>query len=135
MAERYDELVPLLDSSIAQARAAGDSGLLSLGLANRASLELRRGDLAAAEADTTADVARAEPALLVATLVEHGDLDEAEAELAALGPDAARGSLVAAVVRFARARLRVEQGRLEEALADFLAVGEELQRAQVASPS
>jgi tetratricopeptide (TPR) repeat protein len=51
-AERYDELVPLLDSSIAQARAAGDSGLLSLGLANRAWPELRRGALSGAEADT-----------------------------------------------------------------------------------
>ena len=35
LAERYGELVPLLDTAIAQARATGDSALLAVALANR----------------------------------------------------------------------------------------------------
>jgi DNA-binding CsgD family transcriptional regulator len=145
-AERYGELMPLLDASITRARAAGDSGLLALGLANRAWLELRRGDLRAAEADTRTALAATELpappmyrvlnlALLVETLVQRGELDRAEEELAPFDPEAERRSLIAAVVRFARGRLRAEQGRLAEALEDFLAVGDDLQRVQVSSPS
>ncbi len=49
--ERYGEVRPLLDESIAQARATGDSSRLAMALANRAWLALRRGDPSAAEAD------------------------------------------------------------------------------------
>ena len=52
-----------------------------------------------------------------------GELDEAEAVLAAFGDAVESGSLTATVLRFARGRLRVEQGRLTEALDDFLGVG------------
>ena len=52
VAERYDELRPLLDESIAEARTSGDSGMLAIGLALRGWLALRLGDLTAAEVDT-----------------------------------------------------------------------------------
>jgi len=146
LTERYAEVEPLLEASIEQARAAGDSGVLSIGLANRAWLALRRGNLSAAEADTvtalTATELPAPPmyrvlnrALLVETLVERGNLDEAERELGALGEDAERRFLIATVARFARGRLRIEQGRVAEALADFIALGEALSSVQVVSPS
>ena len=44
-AERYAEVRPLLDASIAQARVTGDSSRLAVGLAPRGWLALRRGDL------------------------------------------------------------------------------------------
>src|SRR5206468_4227433 len=49
--ERYAQLRPLLDASIAQARATGDSTRLAMGLAVRSWLALRSGELSAAEAD------------------------------------------------------------------------------------
>ena len=58
VAERYDELRPLLDESIAQARATGDSGILAIGLALRGWLAFRLGDLIAAEIDTRLRSAR-----------------------------------------------------------------------------
>ena len=86
---------PLLDASIAQARATGDSSRLAVGLAHRGWLALRRGDLIAAEGDTRTALAAAElPAptlyrvlnggVLVKTLVEQGELDAAEQALAPL---------------------------------------------------
>ena len=48
-AERHAQVRPLLDASIAQARATGDSSRLAVGLAHRGWLALRRGDLIAAE--------------------------------------------------------------------------------------
>src|SRR5215211_4905502 len=44
-AERHAQVRPLLDASIAQARATGDSSRLAVGLAHRGWLALRRGDL------------------------------------------------------------------------------------------
>ena len=133
-AERYAQVRPLLDASIAQARATGDSGRLAIGLANRGWLALRRGDLSAAEGDTRTALAATElPApplyrvlnagVLVKALVDQGELDAAEEVLAPLDSEAESGSLTAAVLRFARGRLRVAQGRVAEGLEDFLAVG------------
>jgi DNA-binding CsgD family transcriptional regulator len=143
--ERYAELGPLLDDSIAHARAAGDSNRLAMGLANRGWLALRRGDLSAAEEDARTALAATElPAppmyrvlnatLLVETLVDQGDLDAAEQALAPIDPVTESGSLIAAVLRFARGRLRVAQGRAAEGLEDFLAVGALMNRALVSSP-
>jgi DNA-binding CsgD family transcriptional regulator len=144
-AERYAQVRPLLDASIAQARITGDSGRLSLGLATRGWLALRRGDLSAAEVDTRTALAATElPApplyrvlsggLLVRALVNQGELDAAEQELAPLDSEAEGGSLPAAVLRFARGRLRVGQGRSGEGLEDFLSVGDLLTRARVTCP-
>jgi DNA-binding CsgD family transcriptional regulator len=144
-AERYAQARPLLDASIAQARATGDSSRLSAGLATRGWLALRRGDLIAAEADArTALVAVELPAptlyrvlnggVLVKTLVEQGELDVAEQTLATLDSEAESGSIPAAVLRLGRGRLRVEQGRVAEGLEDFLAVGARLTSGLVTCP-
>ena len=143
--ERYAELGPLLDESVAQARATGDGGRLSVGLAHRGLLALRRGDLLAAEGDARIALAAAElPAsavyrllnagVLVETLVERGELDAAEQVLAPSEPQAEIGSISASLLRVARGRLRVAQGRVAEGLADFLAVGVVLTRAQITCP-
>jgi DNA-binding CsgD family transcriptional regulator len=145
-AERYAQLRPLLDASIAQARTTGDSARLAVGLANRAWLALRRGDLSAAEGDTrTALAATRLPAppmyrllngaVLVRTLIDRGELEAAEEALGPLDSAAEGGSMIAAEVRFARGRLRVAQGRVDEGLEDLLGVGRLLTRAQINCPS
>ena len=102
-AERYAQVRPLLDASIAQARATGDSSRLAVGLAHRGWLALRRGDLVAAEGDTRTALAATElPApplyrvlnggVLVKTLVDQGELDAAEQALAPLDSEAESGS-------------------------------------------
>jgi DNA-binding CsgD family transcriptional regulator len=144
-AERYGQVRPLLDASIAQARATGDGGRLAVGLAHRGWLALRRGDLCAAEGDTRTALAAAElPAptlyrvlnggVLVETLVEQGELDAAEQALAPLDSEAESGSITAGVLRVARGRLRVAQGQVAEGLEDFLGVGVRLRRALVTCP-
>src|SRR5215213_10541103 len=145
-AERYAEVRPLLDASIAQARVSGDSSRLAAGLAHRGWLALRRGDLIAAEGDARTALAAAElPAptlyrvlnagVLVVALTDQGELDAAEQALGPLEPEAESGSITAAVLRVARGRLRVAQGRVAEGLEDFLAVGLGLTRAQISCPS
>jgi DNA-binding CsgD family transcriptional regulator len=145
-AERYEQVRPLLDTSIARARATGDSHRLANGLATRAWLALRRGELGAAEDDTrTALAATALPAppnsrvlnsaLLVEALVDQGKLEAAEEVLATLGAEVERETLMAAILRFTRGRLWGEEGRAAEALDDFLAVGDYLTRVQVICPS
>jgi DNA-binding CsgD family transcriptional regulator len=144
-AERYAQVRPLLDASIAQARVTGDSARLAVGLATRGWLALRCGDLCAAEGDTRMALAATElPAppmyrvlnsgVLVETLVGLGELDAAEAALAPLHSETESGSLTAAVLRLSRGRLRVEQGRVAEGLEDLLAVGIRLTRGLVACP-
>jgi DNA-binding CsgD family transcriptional regulator len=145
-AERYAAVRPLLDASIAEARATGDSSRLAVGLAHRGWLALRLGDLGAAEADSRTALAAAElpaPAMyrvlnggvLVKTLVDQGEIAEAERALAPLDAEAELGSLTAAVLRMSRGRLRLEQGRVADALGDFLAVGALSTRAFVTCPS
>jgi DNA-binding CsgD family transcriptional regulator len=144
-AERYAQVRPLLDASIAQARATGDSSRLASGLATRGWLALRGGDLIAAEGDArTALVAADLPAptlyrvlnggVLVKTLVDQGELDAAEQALAPLDSEAESGSITAAVLRLARGRLRVKQGRVAEGLEDFQAVGARLTSGMVTCP-
>jgi DNA-binding CsgD family transcriptional regulator len=145
-AERHAQVRPLLDASIAQARATGDSSRLAIGLATRGWLALRRGDLIAAEGDArTALVTAQLPAptlyrvlnggVLVVALTDQGELDAAEQALAPLDSEVESGSITAAVLRVARGRLRVEQGRVAAGLEDFLAVGARLTSAMVSCPS
>jgi DNA-binding CsgD family transcriptional regulator/tetratricopeptide (TPR) repeat protein len=145
-AERYAQMRPLLDASIAQAQATGDGGRLAVCLAIRGWLALRRGDLRAAEADTQMALAATElPApplyrvmnggVLLKALVEQGELEAAERALAQLGLEVDSGMVTAAPLRLARGRLRVGQGRVPEGLEDFLGVGESLTRAMVTCPS
>lgn len=145
-AERYDQVRPLLDASIAQAQATGDGNRLAVGMAHRGWLALRRGDLSAAEEDTRTALATAglpapilyrllNAGLLVQALVEQGKLDPAERILGAHAADVESGSIAAGVLRFARGRLRIRQGRVREGLDDFLAVGAPLSRARITCPS
>jgi DNA-binding CsgD family transcriptional regulator len=145
-AERYEQVVPLLDASIARARAWGDSGRFTVGLAHRAWVALRRGELIDAEADARTALAAAElpaPAfyrvlnggVLIDALVEQGALAAAEEALAPMDAEAETGSLTAVVLRFARGRLRVAQGAVAEGLEDLLEVGKLLDRALVSCPS
>lgn len=146
VAERHGELGPLLDESIAQARATGDSGTLAIGLALRGWFALRLGDLTAAEVDTSTALAAPElraPMLfrvlnggvLAGALLEQGELVAAEEVLEPLEGQIESDSLTAAVLRLARGRLRVAQGRVDEALADFLGVGRLAMRADVTCPA
>jgi DNA-binding CsgD family transcriptional regulator len=145
-AEQYERVLPLLDDSIARARATGDSGRLAVGLAHRAWIALRCGDLTAAEGDTRTALAAAElpaPALyrvlnggiLIVSLVDQGELDAAEEVLAPMEAEVEVASLTAAVLRCARGRLRVSQRRLREGLDDFLAVGDLCAKTLVSCPS
>jgi DNA-binding CsgD family transcriptional regulator len=144
--ESYEQVQPLLDASISRARATGDSGRFTVGLAHRAWVALRRGELSEAEADTRTALAAAElpaPAfyrvlnggVLIDALVAQGELDAAELALAPMESEAEGGSLTAAVLRFGRGRLRVAQGRTAEGLEDLLAVGALMTQALVTCPS
>jgi DNA-binding CsgD family transcriptional regulator/tetratricopeptide (TPR) repeat protein len=143
--ERNAQLRPLLDASIAEARATGDSTRLAMGLSVRGWLALRRGDLGTAEADARTALAATElPAppmfrvlnggVLLQALVEQGELDAAEQALAPLEFEVESGSLISPPLRFGRGRLRVAQGRVAEGLEDILAVGALLIRSLVTSP-
>ena len=143
--ERYAQLRPLLDASIAQARATGDSTGLAMSLAVRSWLALRRGDLGSAEADARTALAATElpappmcrvlnGAGLLEALIEQGELDAAEQALAPLDSETESGTLISPPLRFARGRLRVAQARVAEGLEDFLAVGTLLTRSLVTSP-
>jgi DNA-binding CsgD family transcriptional regulator len=145
-AERYQQVGPLLDASIARARATGDSGRFTVGLAHRAWVALRRGERAEAEADTRTALAAAElPAptfyrvlnggILIDALVEQGELDAADVALAPMQAEAESGPLTAAVLRFGRGRLRVAQGAVAAGLEDLLAVGALTTQALVSCPS
>jgi DNA-binding CsgD family transcriptional regulator len=145
-AERYEELHAVLDDAVARARATGDAALFSGALAYRGWLALRRGDLSAAEADSrTALEAASLPApgmyrarnvaVLVETLVERGDLDEAERILEPLAAAMERDTTIAAQLRLSRGRLRVAQRQPADGLADFRAAGDTARRAGFVCPS
>jgi DNA-binding CsgD family transcriptional regulator len=134
-AERYDEVQALLDAAVAQARAVANRLVLPGALGLRARLSLRRGDLVAAEADARALLEGSElsaPPLwrlsvtgaLVGTLIERGELDEAERMLEPLAADLQGMLQVAALLHDARGRLRLARRRPRDALGDFLAAGE-----------
>jgi DNA-binding CsgD family transcriptional regulator len=146
LADRYARVRPLLDASIAQARATGDAGRLAMSLRDRGWAALRRGDLSAAEGDARTALAATElPApsmyrilngsVLVTALVEEGELDAAVETLALLDSEAESGYVTGAVLRLARGRLRVGQGRIADGLEDFQGVGGDLTRVLITCPS
>jgi DNA-binding CsgD family transcriptional regulator len=141
--ECRDELLPLLDAAVRDARSSGDALLLAATLACRAWLALHRGDLRAAEADArTALTGMAAPgffrvlntALAIDALTDQDHLDEA-GHLLAEQAGAVEGTLSSdARLRLSRGRLRLAQQRPAEALADFLGVGEVAMRLGFDSP-
>jgi DNA-binding NarL/FixJ family response regulator len=72
--------------------------------------------------------------VLVKALVDLGEFDAAEKELASLESAAEAGFVTTGVLRLARGRLQFEQGRFAEALEDFLSVGVSLTRAMITCP-
>ena len=146
VAEDYERVVPLLDESIARARATADSGRFAVGLAHRGWVSLRLGNPMEAAADTETALAAAElpaptfyrvlnVAILVDALVEQGELEAAERALAPMDEAPESGSLTAVMLRFARGRLRIAQGRTADGLDDLLAAGAVTTRALVTCPS
>ena len=73
--------------------------------------------------------------LLLDSLVELGELDDAAQVLEQFDGDIYSGSLTAAMLQVARGRLRVAQGRVADGLDDFLEVGTRLSLADVSCPS
>jgi DNA-binding CsgD family transcriptional regulator len=143
--EYWDEAEPVLDGAIAEARATGDGVLWAVGHSHRGLLNLRRGDLVAAEADARqaletpnlpAPVIYRNVAIgvLVNALVEQRRFSEAEAVLEPFDEEIEAGMRTAAFARTARGRLRTAQRRLEPAIADFLAAGDVLTRCAVTCP-
>ena len=136
-----------LEAWLERARRRGSPVAYALARAGRASVLMRAGSPAEAEADARDALSIAGDhglalvvplALypLVRVLVDRGRLDEAEAELAAHGfggAIAAAGLL--APVQHARGRLHLARGRHEQAAADFLAAGASLLAAGASTPA
>ena len=143
--ELWEEAEPVLDAAIAEARATGDGVLWAVGHSHRGLLNLRRGDLVAAEADARqaletpnlpAPVSTATCAIgvLVNALVEQRRFADAEAVLEPFDAEIEAGMRTAAFARTARGRLRTAQRQLEPAITDFLAAGDVLTRCAVTCP-
>src|SRR4051794_25780364 len=109
-------------------------------------MQLRRGELARAEADArmVLDVAGlAVPVMyrlfttsvLVDALIERGELEAAEGTVDAVATELAGASLPAAAARAARGRLRAAQRRPEEAVADLTEAGRLLEAMLVPTPA
>src|SRR4051812_19507362 len=144
--ECYDEVRDALDPAVRVWQAAADGPLLSAALTARSWMQLRRGELAGAEADArmVLDVAGlAVPVMyrlfttsvLVDALVERGELEAAEDAVGAVGDALAGASLPAAAARAARGRLRAAQRRPEEAVADLTEAGRLLEAMLVPTPA
>jgi DNA-binding CsgD family transcriptional regulator len=145
-AERNTEARTLLKASLTEARATANTLILPRVLAQQALLELRCGDLTAAEEDARSllDPDRLPAPLihrllttgvLVLALVERGALEEAESAVEPATTYLQMGSVSVAHLRLARGRLRLAQRRYREALMDFQAAGEIAMRIGAASPS
>lgn len=144
--ECYDELEPVLDAAVGEARNAGNAVLMAGSLAYRAWLAFNRGDLRGAEAEArTALNAAGMPvpgfhrvlntALAIDALTEQGRLAEAE-QLLGGETGLVEGMMPTdAHLRLSRGRLRLAQRRPAEALADFLGAGEVGKRLGQDSPS
>src|SRR4051794_3451793 len=144
--ECYDEVRDALDPAVRVWQAAADGPLLSAALTARSWMQLRRGELARAEADArmVLDVAGlAVPVMyrlfttgvLTDALIERGELEAAERTVDAVATELAGPSLPAAAARAARGRLRAAQRRHEEAVADLTEAGRLLEAMLVPTPA
>jgi DNA-binding CsgD family transcriptional regulator len=135
LCDRLTEATEALDAAIVDARAHGSG--LGFGLAScfRSNVCYRRGLVGDAEADARNALAVASHdgleaslplaiAFLIDTLIERGELSEAEETLASSGLGAEFPDLIAYnPLLVSRATLRILQGRTEEGLADLLENG------------
>ncbi len=135
MVEGYELLEPALDSAIADARDRGWPIGFAMASAVRSWMHLRRGDLAAAEADALAaeDVRSlhgATPldlfvtAFLARILHERGQSDEALALIAERCPEPIPDAAVFQLCLMTRGEIRLAHGQPGEGLADVLLAGE-----------
>ena len=143
-AERYGILRPRYEAALVAARDAGSAQQFSAVSCFLSWLELRSGDVAAAEAharaaldaETLHDQRLFRPMILgkvIRALTEQGRLDAAGAELERSVPEE-RTSLHYALFLHDRGVVKREQGRHDEALADLLDAGERLTRLGATSP-
>jgi DNA-binding CsgD family transcriptional regulator len=147
LAEQFDRVRPFYDAALQDAQRAGSVPRFAAASTFRSWLSYRVGDLDEAEADARLAVEACTEhglewylpysvAMLLETLVERGDLERAEEELARSGAaDEERTSLSFTMLLYARGRLRSAQGRAEEAGADLLAAGTRLALMQSAGPA
>jgi len=136
----------LLDETAADAAARGSPiGHAAVGTW-RAYVALRRGRVAAAEAEsrTVLEHLRAHDlpfpasfatAYLGIALTEQGRLAEADAALASLPLEPFAGTVVEATLREARGLLRRRQGRTDEAVVEFRACGAVCEALLISNPS
>jgi len=140
--DELDDAQALAEAMLVDAQARGSVLGLASGASRRGLVELRRGELAEAEADARAafelvtghhlPVAVATTAACLAlTLLERGELDQA----AAVVKEIALGPLVvwpfyAAVFLEARGRVRLAGGQRAQAIADLRHCGQLLNRAR-----
>ncbi|HVL94880.1 MAG TPA: AAA family ATPase [Solirubrobacteraceae bacterium] len=134
VAGRYDVAEATLRDLAAEAAREGSLRAFGAATGQRGLCRFRAGRLAAAEADARAALDTPRPSLvqlgmagvvLSGVLIERGELDAAEAALAAVPADAVRADTHPGVVVIeARVRLRLAQGRWREALVDLEACAE-----------
>ena len=143
--ERYDEVRALLDTAVAECRAAGAGGNLATALTYRAWVAFRRGDLRAAEVNARTGLDAADlpmpplyrmitTGILVGTLLERGELEEAARALAPVADWPEVPAMGPAMLRLARGRLRLARGETAEGLGDLVAAGDVARRSGARSP-
>ena len=143
LADRLGESVAALSAALDAAAAQGSALGFAIAASFRASIHYRRGALAEAEADARNVSDAADhgwhplgTAFLVDTLVDRGQLHEAEATLDRIGmlgeiPE----NLLFQPLLYARSGLRLAQGRDEDALADLAESGRRAIAARVRTPA
>jgi DNA-binding CsgD family transcriptional regulator len=134
-----------LQDAIGLARSRGEIVTLATRLALLAEAQRRAGDLAGAEADVrtalelTLDVPVGPPwmaATLLETLVERGEVAEAELELRRLGLTGELPNfLTRGLMLCARAQVRIAGGGTRLGLEDLLLAGEDLERFRCDTPA
>jgi len=133
--DAYEEAAAFIEEATDVARASGMTGPYSMACAVATYLHFRWGRLseAIAAGENAVEIDRhaglpwgmpVAPGWLAHALVEHGDLDEAEALIVRHDLDSLAENPAYDIVRHARGTLHAARGDLERARADFLAAGQ-----------
>jgi DNA-binding CsgD family transcriptional regulator len=145
--ERFERAAALYDAALEDAQQAGSVPRFVAASCFRSWNSYRIGELAEAEADARLALEACSEnaldwylpfsaAMVLEPLVERGELDQAEDELARSGAAAQeRTSYSFMLLLYARGRLRLAQERAQEALADLLAAGAGLERMRAGGPA